>query len=308
MFESRTLKKWKAAVDRLDAMSVFVSVVKHGSFSAASRELRMPLPTVSRKVSDLESHLGTRLLVRSTRKLVLTEAGEAYVAASKRILEEVAEAERAASGEYRAPRGELTLTAPIVFGRFHVLPVVAEFLKRHPEVDVRLSLADRSMDLIDDGLDIALRIGTVPEHLVAVRVGQIRSVVCATPAYLKEHGTPKSPDELARHQCIDFSGFVGAGSWMFRDGQTTLLRARLTVNTAEAAIDGALAGLGLTRVLSYQVDDALKAGKLVSVLRRYEPPPVPVNLIYQKEMRVTAKVRAFIDFAVPKLRARLHPR
>ena len=286
-------------------MSVFVGVVKYGSFSAASREMRVPLPTVSRKVSELESHLGTKLLVRSTRKLVLTEAGESYVAASKRILEEVAEAERAVSGEYRAPRGELTLTAPIVFGRLHVLPVVTEFLKKHSEVDVRLSLADRSMNLIDDHLDIALRIGAVPEHLVAVRLGQIRSVVCATPGYLKEHGTPKSPHELAAHQCISFSGFVGADSWVFRDGQTALVRARLTVNTAEAAIDGAVAGLGLTRVLSYQVAEALKAGKLVTVLKRHEPHAVPVNLIYLKELRVTAKVRAFIDFAVPKLRARL---
>jgi DNA-binding transcriptional LysR family regulator len=292
-------------VDRLDAMSLFVSVVKHGSLSAASRELRVPLPTVSRKVSELESHLGTKLLIRSTRKLVLTEAGESYVGASKRILEEVAEAERAVSGEYRAPRGELTLTAPVVFGRLHVLPVVTEFLKKHSEVDVRFFLADRSLNLIDDHLDIAVRIGTVPEHLVAIRLGQIRSVVCATPAYLKEHGTPKSPDELDAHQCISFSGFVGADSWMFRDGQAALVRARLTVNTAEAAIDGALAGLGLTRVLSYQVEDALKAGKLVTVLKRHEPAAVPVSLIYLKEMRVTAKVRAFIDFAVPKLRARL---
>ena len=305
-FATRSLEKWKASVDRLDAMSVFVSVVKHGSLSAASRELRVPLPTVSRKVSELESHLGTKLLVRSTRKLLLTEAGESYVAASKRILEEVAEAERAVSGEYRVPRGELTLTAPVVFGRLHVLPVVTEFLKRHSEVDVRLYLADRSLNLIDDHLDIAVRIGAVPEHLVAIRLGQIRSVVCATPAYLKEHGTPKAPDELAAHRCISFSGFAGAGSWMFRDGLAALVHARLTVNTAEAAIDGALAGLGLTRVLSYQAEDALKTGKLVTVLKRHEPPAVAVSLIYVKEMRVTAKVRAFIDYAVPKLRARLH--
>ena len=294
-------------MDRLDAMSVFVSVVKHGSFSAASREMRVPLPTVSRKVSELESHLGTKLLVRSTRKLLLTEAGEAFIAASKRILEDVAEAERAASGEYRAPRGELTLTAPLVFGRLHVTPIVTEVLRKHADVDVRLVLTDRSLNLLDDHLDVGLRIGLVPEHLVAIRVGQVRSVVCATPAYLKEHGTPKTPSELAAHRCVSFSAFAGVDSWTFRDGDVAHVRARLIVNTAEAAIDGALAGLGLTRVLSYQAEDALRAGKLVTVLKRHEPLPVPVNLIYLQELRVTAKVRAFIDFAVPKLQARLRP-
>jgi DNA-binding transcriptional LysR family regulator len=284
-------------------MAVFVSVVAHGSLSRASRELHMPLPTVSRKLSELESHVKAKLLIRSTRKLLLTEAGEAYVQACKRILEEVAEADRAAAGHYREPRGELVLTAPIVFGRLHVLPLVAEFLSLHAAVDVRLVLTDRALSLIDDHLDIAVRIGSLPDtHLVAVRIGEIRTIVCASPVYLQRHGTPKSPEQLASHQCVTFASITNANAWVLRGGQSVPIRSRLVVNTAEAAIDGALLGLGLTQLLSYQVAAAVRAGKLVRVLRRYEPPPAPVNLIYPAELRLTAKVRAFIDFAVPKLR------
>lgn len=292
-------------MDRLESMSVFASVIGHGSFSAASRALRMPLPSVSRKVAELETQLGTKLLIRSTRKLTLTEAGENYLQACKRILEDVAEAERAASGQYRAPRGELVITAPVVFGRLHIVPAIAEFLRAHADVDVRLVLTDRALNLIDDKVDVAVRIGKLRvSHLVAVNVGQTQDVVCGTPAYLREHGAPRTPQQLASHQCITFDGLAGE-SWTFRGGRAVSVRSRLIVNTAEAAIDGALAGLGLTRVLSYQVAEAVKTGKLATVLKRYEPPASPVNLLYLQEKRVTAKVRAFIDFAVPKLRA--HP-
>ena len=184
-------------MDRLESMSVFVAVVAAGSFSAASRQLRMPLPTVSRKVAEIESHLKAKLLVRSTRKLVLTEAGQAYVEDCKRILEAVTEAERGASGQYNAPQGELTITAPIVFGRSHVLPVVAEFLREYARVDVRLLLIDRALNLVEDRLDLAVRIGALADsRLVASKVGQIRRVVCASPNYLEEHGTPKTPQDL----------------------------------------------------------------------------------------------------------------
>jgi DNA-binding transcriptional LysR family regulator len=293
-------------MDRFESMSVFVSVVSAGSFSAASRELRMPLPTVSRKVSELESHLNAKLLVRTTRKLVLTEVGESYLIACKRILEELAEADRGASGEYNAPHGELIVTAPVVFGRLHVLPLAAQFLRAHPQVDVRLVLADRPLNLIDDHLDLAVRIGELPDSsLVATRVGQIRSVVCASPAYLKQRGVPKSPAALASHDCVTFSGLGGADAWTFRDNESVRLHSRLIVSTAEAAIDGALAGIGLTRVLSYQVADAVQSGKLSIVLKRFEPAPHPVNLIYVRDRRLTGKLRAFLDFAAPRLRVRL---
>jgi DNA-binding transcriptional LysR family regulator len=293
-------------MDRLESMSVFVAVVAAGSFSAASRQLRMPLPTVSRKVAEIESHLKAKLLVRSTRKLVLTEAGQAYVEDCKRILEAVTEAERGASGQYNAPQGELTVTAPIVFGRLHVTPVVTEFLRAYERVDVRLLLADRALNLVEDHVDLAVRIGPLPDsRLVASKVGQIRRVVCASPAYLKEHGTPRTPQDLRQHHCVTFAGLTDAGSWSFRDGETVRVHSRLSTSTSEAAIDATLAGIGLICTLSYQIAEAVKAGRLQVVLRKFEPAPLPVSLLYVRESRLTAKLRSFIDYAAPRLRARL---
>jgi len=292
-------------MDRLDSMSVFVAVAAAGSFSAASRTLRKPLPTVSRKVADLEAHLGARLLVRSTRKLALTEAGRAYLASCRRLLEEIAEADRAASGQYNAPQGELTVTAPVAFGRLHVLPVITEFLKAHPQVDVRLVLSDRALDLIEQQIDLAVRIGTLPEsRLVATRIARVRTVVCASPAYLRAHGTPKAPEQLATHACITFVGFGDQDTWVFA-GARVRVRSRLEVNTAECAIDAAIAGTGLTRVVSYQVADAVEAGKLEIVLKRFEPEPVNVSLVHVQERHPTAKLRAFVDFALARMRDRL---
>jgi DNA-binding transcriptional LysR family regulator len=293
-------------MDRFESMSVFVAVVAAGSFSAASRQLRMPLPTVSRKVAEIESHLDAKLLVRSTRKLVLTEAGQAYVADCKRILEAVTEAERGASGQYNAPQGELAITAPIVFGRLHVVPVLTEFLRAYARVDARLLLLDRPLNLIEDRLDLAVRVGPLPDsRLVASKIGQIRRVVCASPEYLKERGTPKTPHDLLKHECVTFAGLTDAGSWTFRDNESVRVRSRLTASTAEAAIDATVAGIGLTCTLSYQVADAVKAGRLIVLLRRFEPAPLPVSLLYVHESRITAKLRAFVDFAAPRLRARL---
>jgi DNA-binding transcriptional LysR family regulator len=293
-------------MDRLESMSVFVAVVAAGSFSAASRTLRMPLPTVSRKVAEIESHLKAKLLVRSTRKLVLTEAGQAYVEDCKRILDAVSEAERGASGQYNAPQGELTITAPIVFGRLHVTPVVSEFLRAYARVDVRLLLADRALNLVEDRVDLAVRIGTLPDsRLVASKIGQIRRVVCASPAYLQKRGTPRIPQDLLKHDCVTFAGLTDAGSWAFRDHEMVRVHSRLATSTAEAAIDAAVAGIGLTCTLSYQIAAAVQAGQLVVVLRKFEPAPLPVNLLYVQESRITAKLRAFIDYASPRLRAGL---
>jgi DNA-binding transcriptional LysR family regulator len=296
----------KGLMDRIESMSVFVAVASAGSFSGASRQLRMPLPTVSRRVSDLESHLNAKLFVRSTRKLALTDAGQSYLLACQRILEQIAEAERGASGQYNAPQGELVVTAPIVFGRLHVLPVVTEFLGAHPQVDVRLMLADRALNLIDDHLDLAVRIGALPDSsLVATQIGRVRRVVCASPAYLDEHGVPRSPADLSGHACVTFTGAGETDAWRFRTDSPVRVHSRLAVNTAESAIEGAIAGVGLTRVLSYQVADAVETGKLVVVLRKFEPEPTPISLIHVQGRRVTAKLRTFLDFATPKLRERL---
>lgn len=293
-------------MDRFESMWVFLAVAAAGSFSAASRQLRMPLPTVSRKVSELESHLGAKLFIRSTRKPVLTEVGHSYLLACRRILDDVEQADRDASGQYREPQGELLVTAPIVFGRLHVLPVAADFLKTHPKVDLRLLLSDRSLDLVDQRLDVAVRIGTLPDsQLVASNLGQIRTVVCASPGYLKAHGTPKSPEDLTRHHCVTFAEIARADHWAFRDQRLVPVRSRLVVSTAEAAVDGAIVGIGLARVLSYQIAEAVRAGTLSIVLKRFEPPPVAVSLIYARDLRHTAKLRAFVAFAAPLLRARV---
>ncbi len=296
-------------MDRIAAMSVLHAAVEAGSLSGAGRRLGIPLSTVSRKVSDLEAHLGTQLLVRSTRTISLNEAGKAYVIATRRILEDLAEAERAAAGEYAVVKGELVITAPIVFGRLHMVPVVTAFLQAYPETDVRLVLADRLLHLMDDHIDLALRIANLPDSSdVAVKVGTIRRVVCASPDYLERRGCPQSPGDLADHDAVTFSALAPSEAWTFGKGATgrpATPRARLTVNTAEAAIDAAIAGVGLTRVLSYQIADAVSAGRLVTVLDGHAPDPVPVNLVYHGQAMLPLKLRAFLDFAAPRLRTGL---
>ena len=293
-------------MDRLDAMKVFLTVVECGSLSAAGRRLGMPLATVSRKLAELEEHLGARLLSRSTRRLEITESGRGYEQACRRILDDVAGAEAAVAGEYDAPRGELAVSAPIVFGRLHVLPVLTDFLRLHAEVDVRLALTDRIAHLIDEHVDVALRIGALPDsRLNAVPVGQLRSVVCASPDWLKSHGTPRAPGDLAAHRCITLEATFPR-PWRFAGGvEFTPARPRLVVNTAEAAIDAAASGLGVTRVLSYQADAALRDKRLRLLLREFEPAPAPVHLVYDGQQRVTSKLRTFLDFAAPRLRKRL---
>ncbi len=296
-------------MDRLEAMSILVTAVEAGSLSGAARRLGTPLPTVSRKVSELEAHLKARLLNRSSRHLTLTDAGEAYLAACRRILEEVGEAERAASGEYRAPRGSLVITAPIVFGRLHVLPVVTAFLRAFPEVDIRLMLADGLVDLLAEPIDVAVRIGALPDSsLVATRLGQIRRVTCLSPAYAAGHGRPQTPADLAAHACITFQGLTSPELWTFGEGKaasSVRIHSRLTVTTAEAAADAAMAGLGITRLLSYQVADAVRLGALEIVLEAFEPAPWPVSLVRLGGGLLPLKLRAFLDFATPQLKARL---
>lgn len=293
-------------MDRLEAMSILREVVDAGSLSAAGRRLRMPLATVSRKISALEKHLGTRLLNRSTRRLSLTDSGRSFVAACRRILDDIAEVERSASGEYSAPKGELSLSAPVVFGRLHVLPIAADFLRMHPEINIRLALTDRVVDLQEDRVDVALRIGELPDsRMVATKVGSVRRVVCGSPAYFSRHGTPRRPRDLADHDCITFSGLTSSDPWRFKTGKSNMpvaIRSRLVVNTAEAAIDAAISGIGVTRVLSYQVANAVRAGKLAVVLRGFESAPAPVSLVHAGQPLLPLKLRAFLDHARPLLR------
>jgi DNA-binding transcriptional LysR family regulator len=296
-------------MDRLEAMRLFVAVGDAGSLSAAARALKIPLPTVSRKLAQLEEHLGVRLVVRTTRKFVLTEPGRTYLESCRRLLGEIETAERLAAGEYEAPRGRLHITAPIVFGRLHVLPIALAFMKAYPDVELRLALVDRIADLIDEGIDVALRIAHLADSsLIAARVGAVRLVTCAAPAYLKDNGAPRTPSELIHHHCIASANLSATDRWAYRvDGEERLvpIRSRLTLTTAEAAIDAAVAGIGITRVLSYQAAAAIKSGKLKLILRPFELPEIPVSLVHPEARLSPPKVRAFLDFAAPRLRQRL---
>ncbi|MFO1201229.1 MAG: LysR family transcriptional regulator [Tabrizicola sp.] len=297
-------------MDRFEAMAMFQTVAQAGSLSEAGRRLGIPLATVSRRMGDLEARLGARLLIRGSRKVTLTTAGETYLAAARRILDDLAEAERAASGEYAQVQGQLVITAPVVFGRLHLLPVVTAFLRENPDVDVQLTLADRLLHLQDDHVDLALRIGRLPDSaLIATRIGEVRQVLCAAPSYLAARGEPRDLAALAQHDCIAFTALGQADRWDFPGAEeaSLTLAPRLSVNTAEAALDAAADGLGITRVLSYQMERLEAEGRLRRILTRFEPPPVPIHLVHAAQGLVPRKLRAFLDFAVPRLRARLAP-
>ena len=290
-------------------MSAFVAVVDAGGFSAAARQLGMPLATVSRKVAELEEQLHVQLLTRTTRRVTLTETGQQFLKTCRRVLDEISEAERLASGEYEAPRGDLVVSAPIVLGRVYLEPIITEFLDVYPDVDVVLRLTDSVVNLIEEGVDVAVRVGRLPDSsLKAVRVGQIRYVVCASPNYLSQYGVPSKPKDLSRHKCVTFTGLETVREWTFRSGEQIdryAIRSRLAVNTAEAAADAAIAGVGITRLLCYQVSNAIYDGRLKLLLRHYEPKPSPVSLVYPSARLVPQKLKAFVDFVAPRLKPRL---
>jgi DNA-binding transcriptional LysR family regulator len=261
---------------------------------------------VTRAVAALEERLGARLLHRTTRVVRLTEAGTRFLADCKRILGEIDEAEAAAAGSHAEPRGQLVVTAPLMFGRLHVAPVVLDFMERHPQVAVRLLLLDRVTDLVEEGIDAAVRIGKLPDSsLTAIRVGSMRRIVCASPRYLRLHGTPRSPSDLAGHDVIAFAN-APLGEWSFgAEGSRQVVepRARLEVNSAEVAVAAAAAGHGITRVLYYQAARELRGGHLKILLAEHEPPPGPIHIVHAEGRRVAARVRAFVDFAAQRLRA-----
>jgi DNA-binding transcriptional LysR family regulator len=298
-------------MDRLEAMRLLLRVADRGSFSAASRDLGVPLATVSRKVNELETHLGAKLLVRTTRKVALTDTGAAYLASARRILEDIEETERIASGEFHAPRGELTLTAPVFFGRLHILPIVADFLAAYPEINIRLLLSDRNLHLLDEHVDMAVRIGRLPDStMIATNIGSMRTVVCASPKLIDAYGLPARPEDVAALPCVNFEFLSPASSWPFRsaeDGRAIEVEfsPRLSVSTAEAAVDAAAQGVGATRVLHYQCAEKVHQGALRLVLEDFELEPIPVHLIHAARGTLPSKMRIFLDFAVPVLRARL---
>ena len=294
-------------MNRLAAMSVLLAVVDKGGFSAAARHLRMPLATVSRKVSELETQLKIRILNRTTRRVELTDHGRAYIASCRRLLADLEEMERKATGEYTAPRGQLIISAPVSFGRLHLLPIVTAFLQAYPEIDIQLALSDRVVDQLEEHIDVSLRIGALPDtSMKAVKVGEVKHIVCASPDYLKRRGKPKTLRDLSKHDCITHQSLMSATAWSFlvnKRHHDIAVHSRLVVSMAEAAVGAAVGGLGITRLLSYQVAAAIGEGSLVPLFTQYEPSPLPVHLLHSGQRSMPLKLRAFLDFATPRLRA-----
>jgi DNA-binding transcriptional LysR family regulator len=295
-------------MDKLRAMEIFVRIVEQGSLTAAAEALDMSGPSVVRALAALERAVGARLVNRTTRRSSLSDEGREYYQRCKRVLAEVEEADASISARRTEPSGRLRLTAPVMYGRMHVEPVVAEFMEKYRNMEVELLLLDRVIDLVEEGIDVAVRIGNLPEStLVAVPVGATRRVVCAAPGYLKRAGTPKSPADLLAHRCVVFSGLSRANDWSFagKRGAQVGVRPVLRTNQFDVAIDACLRGLGCGQFLCYQVEPLVKAGKLKRVLREFEPAPLPIHVAYPHGRHVSANVRAFIDLAVPRLRARV---
>ncbi len=294
-------------MDRFHEMAVFVAVAEEESFAAAGRRLRMSPPAVTRAVAFLEERLGVRLLTRSTRLVRTTDAGARYLEDARRILHEADEADEAAVGINATPRGHLAVTAPALFGKLYVMPIITAYQRAFKETTVSALFVDRVVNLLDEGLDVGIRIGQLPDSsLRAIRVGQVRRVICASVAYFKKHGVPKTPAELADHPIIAATAVSTGTEWTFADGKQKIsikLSPRIMVNTNDGAIEDACDGFGLTRLLSYQVAGELAAGKLKTVLSAYEETPLPIHVVHREGRHGSAKVRSFVDLAVEKLRA-----
>jgi len=298
-------------MNQLEAMRVFAAVVEGRGFSAASRSLGVPLPTVSRRIAELEKQLGAQLLMRSTRKVVVTDSGRHYYESVCRILESIADAEAEAAGEYRSPRGQLFITAPALFGKLHVLPIVRDFMASHSEITARLHFSNFVANLMEEHIDLGVRIATLTDaSLIAVKVGEVRQVCCASPGYLAARGLPHMPEELVKHDCITTSTSGNPIPWLFRSPgqaqQSVTVAPKISVNAADAAAEAAIAGGGVTWLYSYQAAPHLAVGSLAAVLTAFEGDAVPVSIVYPAGRLVPQKVRHFIDFAAERLRAALH--
>jgi DNA-binding transcriptional LysR family regulator len=296
-------------MDRLESMSVIIAVTETGSISAASRRLKVPVATVSRKVAELESRLRAQLFQRTSRRTTLTDAGRSYIDACKRIIEQVDDAEKEVSGEYRFPKGELVVTTPWGLGHTHSLPLAVEFLKEYPDVSLRLVMTDRVVNMTEENIDIAVRVAVLPDSgMVATRIGAIRIVVCGSPSYLKTHGNPRQLDDLGGYDCITIDDHAKPSVWKFVRGRRAMvapIKSRLCVNTSEAAVLAAIEGAGLARVMSYKMDAAKRAGKLAIVLEEFEPEPLPVHIIFTPRKPMPMKMRAFLNWMTPRLKERL---
>ncbi|MBP6723695.1 MAG: LysR family transcriptional regulator [Halioglobus sp.] len=288
-------------------MAVFVAVAEEEGFAAAARRLRMSPPAVTRAIALLEERLGVRLLTRTTRLVRTTDAGARYLEDARRILVDADEADEAAAGINATPRGNLAVTAPVLFGKIYVMPLITAYQTTYRETTVSALFIDRVVNLMEEGLDVGIRIGPLPDSsLRAIRVGQVRRVVCAAPAYLEQHGSPRTPAELAQHPIIAATSLSAGSEWVFAGGKEQIrvrLSPRILVNTNDGALEAARSGFGLTRLISYQVANELAAGTLTTVLTEFEEAALPVHVIHREGRLGSAKVRSFVDLAVERLRA-----
>ena len=296
-------------MDRFQEMQVFMAVAHDQGFAAAARRLGLSAASVTRAVAALEVRIGAQLLIRTTRTVHLTEAGQRYLEDCRRILADLQDAEESAAGSHADPRGQLTITAPVLFGDLYVTPVVVGFLEQYPQVNINALLVDRVVSLVEEGVDVAVRIGELPDSSqYAIAVGEVRRVVCGSADYLRRYGRPLHPEELGRTRIIATSAIGQQRSWPFMAAGTSMhvrLEPRMVVTANQAAITAATLGLGLTRVLSYQVADKVAAGELEIVLEDFELPPLPIHVVYQGGRKAPARVRSFVDYAVQALRE--HP-
>lgn len=293
-------------MDRFHLMAVYVAVAEEESFAGGARRLGMSPPAVTRAIAALEKRLGVSLLTRTTRFVRATDAGQRYLEQARRILAEADEADEAVAGVNSAPRGQLAVTAPVLFGRMFVMPSIVDYLRHFPDMAISAVFLDRVVNLLEEGMDVGVRIGELPDSSMrAVTVGHVRRVVCAAPDYLKKHGVPRTPSEISEHTVIAASPVSPSVDWKFADGKKTTsvkLTPRLTVTNNESAIVAAAQGFGLTRLLSYQVAAFLASGQLKAVLGDYEPPRLPIHVLHSEGRRASAKVRTFVDMLVERLR------
>jgi len=294
-------------MDRFTEMQVFAAVAECEGFAAGARKLKISPPAATRAVADLEYRLGVKLLNRTTRYVRVTDAGQRYLDDAKRILAQVAEADEAAVGINGSPRGHLVVTAPVLFGRMYVMPAIVEYLQKYPDTEVSAMFVDRVVNLLEEGVDVALRIGELSDSsFKALKVGTVRRVVCASPAYIEQYGMPLHPDELNNHPIIVASNLGPNVEWRFLDNnQTSIVRIkpRLTVTSNDAAIEAAVEGLGITRLISYQIAPQLASGQLKIILSEFELPAMPIHVLHREGRHSSVKIRAFIDLIAEKLRA-----
>lgn len=285
-------------------MTVFVAVAEEESFAAGARRLGMSPPAVTRAISALEDRLGVKLLNRTTRYVRVTDAGHRYLDDARRLIGELDEADEAAAGINAEPRGHLAVTAPVLFGKLFVIPGIVAYLQRYPDMEVSAVFHDRVVNLLEEGFDVGIRIGELPDSSMrAIRVGQVRRILCAAPQYLETNGMPNSPSELIKHKIVASSTVSPSVDWKFAQGLTVKVKPRLTVTSNDAAIEAVINGMGITRLLSYQIESYKASGQLQTLLTDFEPPPLPIHVIHREGRYASAKVRTFVDLIVAKLRS-----